>query len=378
MELKCSCCGEKLDIHNIDFVITVDDKLVCFNCISKNSDKYRECRTCCRYFLSDNESYCQDCINDIFKKPINQYSTKITGIFNNKNNNSKCLNNRYYGLEMEYNNINPRMMQLLLMDEYKNHNIYGKSDGSISNGVEVVTVPMDRHSVNTFLDRIKDSLKLLDNDLTSRNAGLHIHVSRNSIPKEVITKLSILFNYKTEEKYINALYHLCGRQSRNMDSDGYYRAGALRNIKYINRESVGHNVAFNNANTNTVEFRIFKSITDSDVLKMYIDIVDSAIDFCSKNGFAMININNFICYLGLTTKNELIKKRLEYIHSEYKVGEHPIQNVQGIANLLEELLKDKLKDYREMDKKLRNNQDLYRRIKEALANDILKGEKKCV
>lgn len=380
MKFKCNCCGEILNIHqSMSYIITYDKKIICNNCIAKNL-QYKKCKKCGIFFEANNgESYCPDCTENIFKTPLNSYSTKVTGIFDNKNKINKCLNNRYYGLEMEFNNINANAMQLLLYDEYKNHKVYAKSDGSISYGVEVVTVPMDRHSVNTFLDRIKDKINLLNNNLTSNNAGLHVHVSKNSIPREIIRKLAILFNGKEEDDSINALYYLCGRGLKSNNLDGYYKAGWCEDIRGIMLLSRGHSCAFNNGNLNTVEFRIFKSTNDAKILKMYIDIVDSAIDFCSKNGLIMININNFMCYLNLTTKNDLIKERLDDIRKKFNIGTKVLPNPFSLNLVFDYTKFKKVNSYDELEDLLKkNNNNIYTKIKRGLIKDIIKGEKKCV
>mgnify|MGYP003292637377 CR=1 FL=1 len=202
----------------------------------------------------------------------------------------------------------------MLKPLYDDKWIYNKSDGSLYNGVEIVTNPLDNKQVNKFLDTVKPVfnhiLKIKEYD---RNAGVHIHVSKNSVSPIDMYKLSYLLNSSLartveSKKFI---YYLCGRINKSILEEniptfddgrfddryypiGYSSGGIKSSLQLVkNPQDYDRHIAVNFCRKNTIEFRLFKSSADIDVIKSYVEIVDSLIDFCHTTPIRYININNF-------------------------------------------------------------------------------------
>lgn len=311
--MKCIHCGKELRTFNI---VDENDNPLCDNCFVKY---YEYCGNCRRAIPRGN-GLCQSCSDVVFKKIMNGYSTKVTNIYGNKSDSIKCLNDRYFGLEMEYNYFSPSVSRVLFKELYDKRLIYNKSDNSISDGVEIVTIPLVKSRLLKLIDdmditRIKPRRK---SESVTCGAGLHIHVSRNTISPMAVHRLSILLNSGWASPYKKYIYYLSGRADRLVNAsvltDGYFRVGTTSLLKSIQNEAVSsHGVALNLGNSHTIEFRIFKATINPEQLKSYVEFTELAIKFAETQPIKMMTIPNFVTYLYLNATNGWLKDRLEYI-----------------------------------------------------------------
>lgn len=310
--MKCIHCGKEIDSA---YAVNEDDEPICYDCYCEN---YEPCEKCGRA-VPHGEHMCHGCSDEVFRKQLNSYGTKLTNRFGNKGNSIKCLNDRYYGLELEYNYFSPATARALFKEQYNNHLIYNKSDSSISNGVEIVTIPLVKSKMIKLIDdmdvsRIKPSIR---GESVLRNAGLHIHVSRNTISPIAIHRLSLLFNSNWAYYYKKFIYYLVGRANDlNHTTNDSYFALATTGMIDSHRNVAGHCVAINLGNANTVEFRLFKATTNPVQLKSYIEFTELAIKFAETQPIKRMTIPNFIVYLSLNVTNEWLRTRLEKIKKD--------------------------------------------------------------
>ena len=320
--MKCKVCGKELNSDSY-IMLTEYDEPICNECYHEGFKKCKECGA----VIKNEKDYCDECTKKIFKNIINSYNTKVKTIFvNRKDNNKNNIGDRYYGMEMEFSYSNPIVARVIFSDEYKNGYIYNKSDSSLyGNGVEIVTVPMTKNRLLDLIDRMNFEEFIKQHptpENLSNNAGVHIHVSRNTISPFDITKLSFLLNGTSSKPYRNIMYYLCGR-AKDTDAklidDDYYRVGTTP-LLYIkdNDYTASHCVALNLGNKNTIEFRLFKGSSNKDELKSYIDIVYNMIEFVENNPLRNINIPNFLTYLSLKTESNLLKEKLSMISENKK------------------------------------------------------------
>ena len=236
---------------------------------------------------------------------------------------------------MEYSYTTGANARIAFSELYNNKLIYNKSDSSLrGGGVEIVTIPMTKNNIiKLFNDMDFNKFKQMSGSEYSHGAGVHIHVSRNTISPIDVIKLSILFNNSSSRMYCKYIYFLSGRINNidrpsltwdftrnNMQvSDNYYAVGIVPLSKITDDDYVGcHGVALNLANTNTIEFRLFKSTMNKEQLISYLEFVEKAIEFCEKNPISMISIPNFISYLRLTSETEWLKERLDSLYEYYE------------------------------------------------------------
>lgn len=312
----CAICGAKIDTDKQPYHHTADDEYICF---AIHDHKLRTCSTCGELIIKRDGRYrCNRCEDRIYSTVSNSYGTKPFPVFKNfgiKHNNP-IKNVRYYGLEMEFNHVSPDICFEKGGDLYRNKWIYNKRDGSISNGVEIVTSPMDFKSAKILIANMDDIFNYVKRGDYRDNAGLHIHVSKNSIPIMDRYKICGLLNSTCTPIERGIMYYLAGRitsPSEKEYNDGYYKLGVSDRIAPL---SQGHCVALNTANSTTYEFRLFKSSADKDVLISYIELVNKMLEFCHIKGIDDITISNFIIWLKDNTKNKVILNRIIEFETE--------------------------------------------------------------
>lgn len=319
--MKCIHCGKRIDTAG-GFYLTENDEPLCGRCL----DEYEICSKCDRY-TKKGKGLCSACADRVFKNRLNCYSTKVKGIFANRTgDDTSDKRDRYYGMELELSFTKPELARIVFSDLYKDKLIYNKSDGSLADGVEIVTIPMNKNVLEKTIDRMDFDTLIKENgkyrsERMSRGAGVHLHVSKNTISPITITKLSILLNHSNSRKYKKEIYFLSNRirvYGMNEYNDGYYCIGNwdFNRIKDKNLTTSNHRVAFNIGNPSTVEFRLFGSTTDKNVLKSYIDIVHNMIEFADKTPLKNINIPSFLAYLLFATKSNIVKEKINKIKKD--------------------------------------------------------------
>ena len=303
----CSKCGK--EIYTVEF-LNEDEEPICIECASKMN------KCDCGLYM-EHDGKCKKCAERVFERLINPYSTKIKHIFKNKERTNKCLNKRYYGLEIEYNYISPALLYYKNKDLYKNKLIYNKSDSSIYNGVEINIVPSDYSSIKQIINNL-DLLSLSRVQSPNKlyyNAGVHIHVSSNSVSKEDRIKLNLLFNNNINKNLKEYIYYLSGRINNleEIYTDTYYEIG---NIKYKKVMGIDHYCAINFNNESTVEFRLFGSTVLKEKLLGYIEFVNLALEFVNKNSIEKMKITNFLIYMKENAKTLYNRTRIKMIERE--------------------------------------------------------------
>lgn len=330
MIMKCIHCGKEISYVNY---VTENDEPLCDECYLNN---YTTCKICGGVIPRNNGTMCEKCSDIAFKRVMNSYGTKICNRFKNRTSESKkSIGCRYFGYEMEYSYTTGAHARIAFSKLYKDKLIYNKSDSSLhGGGVEIVTIPMTRNNlIKLFNDMDFKTFKNLSGRDYSDGAGVHIHVSRNTISPIDIMKLSLLFNSNRSRIYSKYIYFLSGRiksidnnnltwsfnVNRQQVNDNFYKVGSTPLQKIMDIDYVGcHGVALNLANKNTIEFRLFKSTMDKEQLISYLEFVEKAIEFCEKNTINMISIPNFISYLRLTSETKWLKERLDDMYKYYE------------------------------------------------------------
>ena len=325
--MKCSRCGKNV---NADDVIITDYGFICKDCFNVGRKTYHKCLVCGTY--TDNENMiCDSCTSGVYIKNINSYGTKPKPVFKNyKYDKDVPLGNRYYGLELEYSNTDSVQVKEKMLDLYKDKWLYNKSDGSLCNGVEIVTSPCDYKSIMWLLDKMKDPIKnITSGSKYTQNAGIHIHVSKKSIPSYNIYKLSYLLNNIQAKELSSIMFYLSGRNNCIGDENEvrYAKIGEITKFK----DETDRYLALNLTNLHTIEFRIFKSTNDMDKVKSYINFVESMIKFVDITPFKDINLNNYLLYLVNNPFDRKIDSRLLRILKYKRVSLSKIENEFGFS-----------------------------------------------
>ena len=320
---KCKHCGSWKNLIKID-----TGEYICSECA--RAFEYTMCRCGTVFLQEEGKERCNICESKIYESSCNDYSTKPRTEFKfyNKDKVECSYNNqpkrRYFGLEMEYSYVDPTKVKSANSKLYNDRFLYNKRDSSLyGGGVEIVTAPMDVDTIKKYFIKEMESIfefiktKNEDND-TSYNAGVHIHVNKNSIPPMDLYKVHTLLNlYCTkDEKHI--IYYLCGRSDvYGSCDDHYFKIGTSNSLVYGN--NIGRHIALNTKNSNTFEFRLFKSTYDSKELLSYIELVEKLLEFVNTHGMVDMRISNFILWLKDNTINEVLCSKIRNIFDKYKI-----------------------------------------------------------
>ncbi len=194
--------------------------------------------------------------------------------------------------------------------KYQHLNLYFQMDGSLSNGVEIITQPMD---LNYLLEHKKEFEEIADyliaRGFTSHDnmrCGLHIHVDRDFIKNdnEKINKLFILLEFYKKE-----FEEFARRRSGHYNqwlSDGFYHLDQkskdklFSSTKAINEiKNEDHTQVLNLQHDNTLEFRLFRGTLNVDTIIASVELIYNmcyAVNELSFNTITfdkLVNLHNF-------------------------------------------------------------------------------------
>ena len=299
---QCNDCGEWFN-YNGEGIYTANGDYICGNC----SDSYYYCDNCNEYYHEDDMRYvertdeyvCENCYedyvedddepdNDIFFTYHNwngRFTPRYTMtdlIETYKKHKDELKNITPYSTKKEY--IIRHMLTIGFELETENtdgttyrieycHNlkrIFGdfvhfEEDGSLHNGVEIISQPFTLNYLREHEQMFKDGLQsAIDMGYTSHNngrCGLHFHINRNYFgdnDAEDVDKLNLFFEtYKENIKTFSRRndYHYCRFISDEVQLDDLQKLSlkVLNNYKNQTRYLV-----VNNDNYKTIEIRVMR------------------------------------------------------------------------------------------------------------------------
>jgi len=238
--------------------------------------KYNQCSICGKWTLkTDTENYCLNChacsrCCRCDFKGINGYSFKPSPIFFGTDK-----DDLFFGSELEVDYKGSRYSSDIEQFSINLHNkfnqdkfFYNKSDGSLNNGLEIVSHPF---SINYMLEKKEHFAKMfeyiLDNDYDSDNTstcGLHFHLSKKAFTCEQTEDFMFLIEkYKKEIDTFSRRHgdlHWC--QFRTNNYIAVDKKSIVDTIK--NTDDGSRYRAVNLNNDNTIEVRIFKGTLNID------------------------------------------------------------------------------------------------------------------
>lgn len=304
---KCGICGKwhlHEESHRLGRTRACD---ACYNKL-KEDGEIEVCSECgCEERAGRMRTYrgrtlCGNCFSNYADNCLNSYGYKPAPVFGYIGNDgeakyctrSESLSAIPFGLEWEFNDSDEGTITALELTEAGtidgNQRAYCKHDGSLATeGVECVFHPMtiDYMEKTDILKKIEVAAIGCDVDSSPEHAGIHFHVPREK-----------LYNFNSADSKIKALGKLDYFFATNKDKVvkfcrrtnlGYCMFPkkltidaneTAKNIytRYYEKHSSDRYVAVNNENYNTVEFRIFGSTTNSELVKLYARYTEALID----------------------------------------------------------------------------------------------------
>ena len=275
----CDHCGRR--IHPRDNV-GEDGFTLCSDCYDNH---YVACYRCDRLLRRDDAYYdeeedgyyCNDCFHRINgTRSIHDYCYKPEPIFYG--------NGRYIGVELEIDyggKYNENAEAILDVANENNNYIYIKSDGSLEDGMEMVSHPMtlEYHMTSMPWKKVMDkALKLGYFSHKTSTCGLHCHVDRYSLgdtrEEQEITISKVLF---IVEKFWDEFLRFSRRTQFQMD-----RWAARYGIKErpnhmldnAKKSGLGRYACVNLSNTDTIEFRMWRGTLKYNTFIATLQMVD--------------------------------------------------------------------------------------------------------
>lgn len=274
-------CGDCQDDHfscpNCDRVQSYDDSVSstdseetwCSRCASRY---WHYCGECSEWYNDDSNDEC----DDAYRYGINDYSFKPTPIFHYT---PEKPSKTFFGFELEVEAVHETISAGVdIVRNYATDDLlYLKSDGSLSDGFEIVTHPMTHDwAMEKFpwemIEKLRRSgYRSWDTD----TCGLHVHASRTSfVDRSHLWKWTYLINKNNKE-----CIELAGRNSHYAQFYGVKPTSDIVLQKASPRERY---VAINLNPKHTVEVRIFRGSLRIPRVKTALDFMQSTIEFANK------------------------------------------------------------------------------------------------
>ena len=184
---------------------------------------------------------------------------------------------RYFGVELEteVESGAPEDIKkhLISIDELMGDSVIMKSDGSLRNGIEIVTKPATLSKQYVLWDKFLSSKHHGLVSWKSPRCGMHVHVGKDSLKDETTAKAVCFVNSESNRKFI---YVIAGRKDSNYAK---YKEKTLDEALKSNDRHENINVT----NPHTVEFRLFKGTLRKQSVFKNIEFCDAIMEFCAQD-----------------------------------------------------------------------------------------------
>lgn len=264
----CPNCNNTTNYDN-SVSSTDSEETWCDRCASRY---WHYCGDCSEWYANSESDEC----DDAYRYGINDYSFKPTPIFHYK---PEKPSKTFFGFELEVEAIHETISAGVDIIRYyaTDDLLYLKSDGSLSDGFEIVTHPMTHDwAMEKFpwemIEKLRRSgYRSWDTD----TCGLHVHASRTSfVDRSHLWKWTYLINKNNKE-----CIDLAGRNSHYAQ---FYGVKPTSDIVLKKAEPRERYMAINLQPRDTVEVRIFKGSLRIARVKTALDFMQSTIEFADK------------------------------------------------------------------------------------------------
>lgn len=314
---NCDCCGKEYlsnELKEFDGQLLCptclqEKTVVCYNCgeriwrdDNEGDSQIPLCQACYdRYYVScshcgriiheddvyyesrdDSEPLCEACYSRRHSSGvIEDYYYKPTPIFYGEGP-------RYFGVELEIDEggeMDSHADELLRIANRKGELIYIKHDGSLDDGMEIVTHPMSlafHQSEMPWRDVLRKAINMDYLSHQANTCGLHVHVSRNAFgdteeaQDACIARILYFF-----EKFWEDLLKFSRRTPRQLErwAARYgYKEQPREILDHAKRGCKGRYTCVNLTNEDTIEFRMFRGTLKLNTLLATLQLVDRVCD----------------------------------------------------------------------------------------------------
>lgn len=298
---QCDYCGSLHDSNNSRQFQRTE---VCRSCY----DSAGECDDCGNEYIGDNH-YCEDSTATIHEY---SYTPSLTFFKSQHTPDSDPSRNLYLGFELEvecegdHTRAQTAKKALELLG---GHRVYCKNDGSLDNGIEIVTHP---HTLIAYQrDFNWSALGALANMGTrswdTDSCGLHVHVSRktfgickdNPSPRNYNERISHMVRFsKLIYDNENMITQLAGRESEDYASFSS-KSNLISKFKHGSDTRMQ---AVNNQPNVTLEVRVFKGSLRPERVLSALELVHAAVEY-TRNLQVKPNSFTWVKFMGYLSDN---------------------------------------------------------------------------
>lgn len=323
LTVNCDSCGERIYIAD---AVSDENYTVCEAC---RQNYFVVCEECGR-LVPDNEAYylpesdtplCECCYESAQDTvAIHEYSYKPDPIF--------CGDGlRYFGVELEIDfggKSCDHARALLDVSNTDNENLYIKTDGSLDDGLELVTHPMtlDYHIHNMpWAEVLATALDLGYVSHKAGACGLHVHISRlafgDSYEKQETAIARLLY---FTEKFWSELLRFSRRTKNQLDKWAARYGMKLHPMDILDdvkRYNFGRYMAVNLTNDHTVELRIFRGTLKLNTLIATLQLVNHMCDvsiYLSDHELQEMSWHDFLQQIDEPELIQYLKERQLYVN----------------------------------------------------------------
>ena len=360
--MYCSHCGASID-ESEEFE-TINGQVVCTDCVERHTttcdrcgaiiwiddsygDEYTNlCRhcyenhytrcSCCDALLHEDDAYhldgyeyCSECYHDEVdrNRSIHDYGYKPEPIFYGDDS------NRYFGVELEIDiggKESDNADELLAIANREHEHVYIKGDGSLDDGLEIVTHPMtlNYHKSFCWQEIMTKAIALGYRSHQTSTCGLHFHVNRSCLgddqeEQELVISHILLF----VEKHWAELLKFSRRSEYSINRwaarYGYEKTGR-EILDKAKKGRQGRYAAVNLCNYTTIEFRLFRGTLKYNTLIAALELVDKICDVAmtmSEDEIVNMSWSEFVSSIEAPELIQYLKERRLYVNDETNTEE---------------------------------------------------------
>ncbi len=327
LTVVCDACGER--IYSED-AVEDSNYTLCESCFDEDYVRCADCDRILRrdraYWDGDDNAYCASCWDE-HCDIIHEYSYTPDLVFHGKGL-------RHFGVELEIDGGGTdryNAEKLLNIANAEAENLYIKTDGSLDDGLELVTHPMTLEYHLNEMPWAAVLCKAQELDYLSHAAGtcgLHVHISR----------LAFGCTYEQQEGAIARLLYFVekfwaellrfSRRTQSQMNRWAARYGIRltpsEQISHVKNSCAGRYTAVNLTNSDTVEIRMFRGTLKLNTLKATLQMVNHLCEVAVSLSDSKVQDMSWFDFLDNITEPELIqylKERRLYVNEPVNASE---------------------------------------------------------
>lgn len=318
------CCGERIwseDTYGDEYTT------LCYHCYNNHYTRCEECDALIHNddaYEYDDGYFCHECYQKIRRNAsIHEYGYKPEPFFYGNSN-------RYFGVELEIDGAgkdDDYATEILDIANMREDHIYIKTDGSLDDGMEIVTHPMslEYHKDFCWEDIMHHAVFLGYRSHQTSTCGFHVHVNRDSLGEnreeqdEVISRILYFVEHHEMLKFSRRSEYAMNRWAARYGYENSPKA-----IMDKAKKNYGRYVAVNLCNYHTIEFRLFRGTLKYNTLISTLEMVNRICELAvlmNDEEIAKLSWSEFVAGITEPELIQYLKERSLYINEKITTEE---------------------------------------------------------